>query len=141
LDSFSTSPVLTIGNRLADLAVAGDWLSAQGASLGLDAKTLAAMRLCLEEALANVVTHAYADHDGHAITLILTAAAHEITLCIEDDGLPFDPTSAPEPANNDGIENATIGGRGLTLIRNYAHRLGYTRQDGANCFVMGFKRA
>jgi len=132
---------LSIGNRLADLAAASDWLAAQGESLELHAKTRLAMRLCLEEALANVVTHAYADEGDHRIRLTLSAMADGLSLCIEDDGLPFDPTAAREPAVNDGIEKATIGGRGLRLMRSYATRLSYHRDGNTNCFILGFPRS
>lgn len=133
------APVLTIGNRLADLTLAADWLAAQGAALSLPSATLAAMRLCLEETLANLVAHAYDDGQEHAIRVAITAGNGEVSLGVSDDGRPFDPTTAPEPANNDGIEAATIGGRGLRLIRAYADRLDYARRDGRNHFVMGFR--
>lgn len=131
---------LVIANRLAEIARAADWLAEAAGKLALGSSITLALRLCLEEALANVVTHAFPEGGEHAISLHFEISPVAVTLAIEDGGLPFDPTAAPEPAVNDGIERATIGGRGLTLIRSYADRVDYAWRDGRNRLAMSFNR-
>jgi len=131
---------LTIRSRLAEIARASDWMADGTGPLELDSSIRLAMRLCLEEALANVVTHATSGTDGQAITVTLSIDQDAVHLGIEDSGPAFDPTVAVAPAVNDGIEVATIGGRGLTLIRGFSDRLDYCRQEGRNRFVMTFNR-
>lgn len=131
---------LTIGNHLEDLAAAADWLAAQTAPLTLRPETQLALRLCLEEALANIVTHGFNDQAEHVIALHFAAGPTELSITIEDSGLPFDPVAAGCCADNSCVEQATIGGRGLSLIRSYADRLSYQRQSGRNIFTMGFSR-
>ena len=128
---------ITLHSRLAEIARASDWMADGTGPLELDSSIRLAMRLCLEEALANVVTHAACDE---AITVTLSIDQDAVHLGIEDSGPAFDPTVAPASAVNDGIEAATIGGRGLTLIRGFADQLDYRRQDGRNRFVMSFSR-
>ncbi len=96
-----------------------------------------ALRLCAEEALANVVTHAWAEGD-HRIVLGLAVAADQVELTVEDDGRPFDPVAAPAPAQAATLADAAAGGRGLILIRSYADRLAYRREGGRNRLIMGF---
>lgn len=132
---------LSIESRLAEIGRASDWLIEIAGSLKLDNSIRMALRLCLEEALANVVTHAYPqDGVSRPIGLELSIDDDSVRLMVEDEGPAFDPTCACSTAVNDRLELATIGGRGLTLIRSYASGLGYVREDGRNRFTMRFSR-
>ena len=126
---------------MADLALAGDWLSSR-LPAGLPDDTAFAVRLCVEEALANVVMHAF-DDDGivHPVRLDLAITDAKVAIAIEDAGRPFDPTAGEAPAMASSIEDAAVGGCGLTLIRCYADRLCYDRRDGRNRFTMVFLRS
>jgi len=132
---------LSIESRLAEIGRASDWLAEIAGSSMLDQSIRMALRLCLEEALANVVTHAYPqDGVSRPIGLELTVEDEGVSLVVEDEGPAFDPTCARSAAVNDRLELATIGGRGLTLIRSYASGLGYVREAGRNRFTMNFSR-
>jgi serine/threonine-protein kinase RsbW len=48
-------------------------------------------------------------------------------MIFEDDGLPFDPCSGPDPSLPRTLADAQVGGRGLLLVRRMATTLRYER--------------
>jgi anti-sigma regulatory factor (Ser/Thr protein kinase) len=126
---------------LPEVSRACAWLMDRVAARALPETVGFAIRLCAEEALTNVVTHAFvpgAGGSGHAIDLCFAAEPDVATLTIEDDGIPFDPSTAPAPAPTADLVQVPVGGRGLLLMRGYAGRLTYERRDGRNHLTMVF---
>ena len=107
---------------------AGDWMAAWLAPRAVPSDTVFAMRLCLEEALANIAMHAAAVSVGAA----LAEEPGRLVLSIRDDGPPFDPVTAALP------EGREIGGNGLLLLRRYCDDLAYRREEGRNLLTLGF---
>lgn len=122
---------------MSELARAGDWLSAWAGARDLPADVIFAIRLCLEEVLANILTHAFAGGD-HAILVDIRRDDGEVVLSVHDDGKPFDPLAATAAIPDTSLAEAEIGGHGLILLKGYASRLAYERKGGRNRLVMGF---
>ncbi len=135
----AATAALDLCDTLDDLSRAADWLAERLAGAELSEDTAFALRLCAEEALANVVMHAYDDDGGsHPMTLSLHLDAERAEITLEDFGRPFDPLAGATPQIAETLEDAAIGGRGLSLIRAYAPDLAYVRKDGANQLRMAF---
>jgi anti-sigma regulatory factor (Ser/Thr protein kinase) len=132
---------LVLVDQMEELGRAGTWLAGRLRALALPEETAFSIRLCVDEALANVVMHAF-DDDGtnHPILLRVQVDHKEVVVIIEDRGRPFDPLAGETPALPSTVEDAAIGGRGLRLIRCYAGRLAYARSDGRNLLTMAFAR-
>lgn len=112
------------------------WLDSVAA--GVEPGLLARMHVVLEEAVANAALHGFPDGRRGGIVVRFHRAADHLRLEIEDDGIPFDPSIAaprPRPASLETIEP---GGWGLGLIRRYASRIDYRRQDGRNLLTLTF---
>ena len=76
-----------------------------------------AVRLALEEALANAVRHGHIGDQSRTIEVLAEVSACNIRLEVADEGTGFDPSSVPDPTAD---ENLTIAsGRGLSLIRAF----------------------
>lgn len=91
------------------------------------------LRLVIEELLANLIMHGrFAGTPPPArINVALTPDA--LLLTIDDAAAPFDPRLAPEPAGPPRIEDDTVGGLGLSLVRKMAVIRAYHRlPDGWN---------
>jgi anti-sigma regulatory factor (Ser/Thr protein kinase) len=55
-----------------------------------------------------------------------------VEMTVEDQGVPFDPTTF-EPVTNDGnISDRVPGGLGIVLIRNVMDEVTYRREGGNN---------
>mgnify|MGYP001469787849 CR=1 FL=1 len=76
-----------------------------------------AVRLSLEEAIANAIRHGHAGDVTRAIAISAEVSPKEVELTIADHGPGFDPEAVPDPTAE---ENLTIAsGRGLALMRAF----------------------
>ncbi len=55
-----------------------------------------------------------------------------VALCLEDDGLAFDPLAAPMPDTDAALEDRPIGGLGIYLLREMMDELEYVQVEGRN---------
>ena len=104
---------------------------------GLDARRLHAVQLCLEEVVANLAMHASPEH-GETVSVTVSIEADPLRVMVDDDALPFDTTAMPDPAGFTTLEEAQIGGLGLTLVRSFSATQDYARIAGRNRLTLGF---
>jgi anti-sigma regulatory factor (Ser/Thr protein kinase) len=100
-----------------------------------------AFDFCANEAVANIVGHAFPEGGAHEIALRLFVDARSIALEIEDDGVAYDPLARPEHEPPASLEAAPIGGLGVHLIRRFTDRCGYARRGGSNVLTLVAERA
>jgi anti-sigma regulatory factor (Ser/Thr protein kinase) len=55
-----------------------------------------------------------------------------LTLCVEDDGIPFNPLETKEIELPSNIEGCKIGGIGLHLVKELMEQICYERCEGKN---------
>lgn len=110
-----------------------EWLRNAGKSMDLPESLTWNLDLCANEAVTNIISYAYKDHDRHYIDLRLELTENQVlSLTIQDDGMPFNPFEVPPPVPYDTIENAKIGGLGIHLIRSLMDECDYCRSNGKN---------
>ncbi len=110
-----------------------DWVKACCGADGLADDTAFKMALALEEAVMNVISHAFADlPPPHLIRVRLDITAESLTAEVIDNGHPFDPTAAPSPDLSLPLERRHPGGLGIHLMRTMMDRMQYLRRDGNN---------
>lgn len=93
------------------------------------------LRLCLAEALNNIVEHAYAGAAGKPIFADVAFSDHGYEVLLIDEGKPMPGGSVPNGEFDfeiDDIENLPEGGFGWMLIRNEMDNVAYERRDGCN---------
>ena len=83
--------------------------------------------LAFEEVVTNIMRHGYRDTREHQIEVTLEFSGAGVVMGFEDDGVPFDPAGYQPAAPSGSILDASIGGRGLLLLRSAASRLDYER--------------
>jgi anti-sigma regulatory factor (Ser/Thr protein kinase) len=66
------------------------------------------------------------------IAVELDVADGIVTTTIEDDGRPFDLSEAAEPDVSAPLEERSVGGLGLLLIRRLMDDVTYERRNGRN---------
>jgi anti-sigma regulatory factor (Ser/Thr protein kinase) len=128
---------LQLGADFADMARLAAWVEAEAPALGLGARQLYAIQLCLEEVVANLVMHARpARGDGISIAVRLEDAPLRVT--VEDDAEPFDLTSHAPAIGPASLEAAEPGGLGLGLVTAYTTARDYRSEGGRNRLVLDF---
>jgi anti-sigma regulatory factor (Ser/Thr protein kinase) len=103
----------------------------------LDAANLSAgtrynIELVFEEIVANIVRHGSDPERAVAIHVALEVGGESIVLTFLDDGVPFDPRERTDPIAPKSLEDATVGGLGLMLVRRAATGLEYCRTADQN---------
>ena len=84
--------------------------------------------IIVEELVSNVLRHGGNGRDV-SLTMVLDDVEDGVALDLEDDGAPFDPTSATE---FDGPDPRTGGGIGLAIVRTWGEDISYTRAGERN---------
>jgi serine/threonine-protein kinase RsbW len=119
-----------------------DWAESSALVLGLDPNAAMMARLCIEEAVTNIVLHAYDDDPaGHAIQIESSTQNGRLYFALFDDGRPFDPLSfpdAPEEVELEDVMDAELSGRGIRLMRTFSKKISYKREDGINLLIFTF---
>ncbi len=85
------------------------------------------LRLIVEELLANLIMHGRFEGEPPPARLEVALAPDALLLTIEDAAAPYDPRLAPEPAGPPRLEDDTVGGLGLSLVRRMAEIRAYDR--------------
>src|SRR5262245_27706355 len=83
---------LVLANDAAELGRLAGFVEACARRVVLPDKVSFAIQLCLEEAISNVIRHGAAAGAATWIVATLRRERGEVTLCVEDNGAPFDPT-------------------------------------------------
>jgi anti-sigma regulatory factor (Ser/Thr protein kinase) len=123
---------LVIENRLGELPRVERWLARLCAAWGLSAKTTFVVDLLVNEAVTNVITHGYDDAAEHRLVLALSDVGDSLVIEVVDDGVAFNPLEAPAMVVGSDLEHATVGGRGIHLIKTYSREQHYDCISGAN---------
>ncbi len=88
--------------------------------------------LILEELILNTLTHGRTTGLSD-IEITLESGENSVAITLVDDGAAFDPLNDELPANTDlPLQERSIGGLGLHLVRSMAEDLAYRHADGKN---------
>jgi sigma-B regulation protein RsbU (phosphoserine phosphatase) len=92
--------------------------------------------LVLDDLLSNIISYAWPDGGDHEILLDLTRYGSRLVLTVEDDGIPFNPFSADAPALELSLEERSIGGLGIHLVRESMDEHVYQRRANRNVVIL-----
>ena len=97
--------------------------------------------LAVEELGVNIVNYGYEDDKDHEIRIVISSEDEAITIEVEDDGHAFNPLSdAPAPDLDAEVEDRTVGGLGIHLVRTMMDEVHYQRQQNKNCLTLVKRR-
>ena len=99
-----------------------------GSVSGLPAEDCRAVILAVDEALANIIRHAYRGHFDRRIEVTCQAFADRLEFDLLDQGEPPDPDRlAPLP-----LDDVALSGRGTHIIRSIMDEVSYEQAPGGN---------
>ncbi len=134
----SESLQLMIANELQSVGAANRALKEFLESRHVAPNVVFSAVLAFEEIVTNVIKYSFEDERKHEIQADVRVGPVELVLRVTDDGLEFDPLSAPPPDRKKAYEERPIGGLGVHLVRNLAQRIEYRRVDETNVLTMFF---
>jgi anti-sigma regulatory factor (Ser/Thr protein kinase) len=110
-----------------------DWVERCCGEAGITSDLSFRLALALDEAVANVIGHAFAGQaPPHRIEIELDITDASVVATLIDNGRAFDPSTAPEPDVSLPLEQRDPGGLGILLMRRMVDRVGYRRVGGEN---------
>jgi serine/threonine-protein kinase RsbW len=102
----------------AEIGRVADTVVARMAAAGYPDKDRFAVRLALEEAVANAVKHGHRGDPTKRVRVRYQVRGDRVLLEVEDQGAGFDPRRVPDPLDPENLDKPS--GRGLLLMRSYA---------------------
>ncbi len=123
---------ITLRNHIEELARLQDFVTAYCREHGFASTELS---LVAEEGFVNVVEHGFEDTAEHEIEVSLVLEGGFVTMAIEDDGVAFNPLTAPPFDSTTPLEFRRNGGFGIHLIRNLMDEIEYQRSNGRNRLI------
>jgi len=124
---------LEVDRTMTGVRRVGAWVDELAILLNLSGETEYALRLCLEEAVTNIVNHATPEPgvEFDRVALHMLANSGTLRLTIEDRCGAFNPLDTPLPQPDDPAPEGE-GGLGITLLRRHASEVSWERVGTAN---------
>ena len=92
--------------------------------------------ICLDELFTNIISYGFEDDLEHLISFTIHLDNHELTLTVEDDGIPFNPLEKKDPEIPPDLIDVRIGGLGIHIVRKLMDAISYKRKRNRNKLTM-----
>jgi anti-sigma B factor antagonist len=132
---------LEVERSMQGVRRASAWVDELAILLNLTGEAEYSLRLCLEEAVTNIVNHATPE-PGIArdiVGLNMVADSSKLRLTIVDYCGAFNPLATPLPGPDDPAPEGE-GGLGITLLRRHADEVGWERAGATNRLAITLPR-
>lgn len=103
---------------------------------GIDEQTRYDLKLAVDEACTNIITHGYAGMNPGSIILALDVDALRVVMTITDFGHAFEPAEAPMPDVQAALDDRPMGGFGLFFIYQTMDEARYETTEDGNCLTL-----
>ncbi len=134
---------LEVKGVYSNLAKIGETVEKFSVEAGLDARSVYAMQMAVDEACSNIIGHAYGGEGKGVIKLHFRRINDGVQVVINDTGRPFNPENVPEPNVTAPLAERQEGGLGLFLMRQLMDEVSFDfgggKKGDVNTLVL-FKR-
>jgi anti-sigma regulatory factor (Ser/Thr protein kinase)/CRP-like cAMP-binding protein len=128
---------LRLPARLESLASFLDFTAERCTQAGFSPSRTKEVQLAVEEAVVNIIRHAYPHRSGEIeLRWRPDASPGRAALEIEDAGVPFDLRTSPAPDLKAGLDDRRVGGLGVFFIMNLVDEVDYRRDGDRNILTL-----
>lgn len=124
--------LLDITSDMANLARVAEFVADAALKGKLSQKQTDDVSMAVDEAVTNVMEHAYAGVSDGQISIKMRVDDQEFFVEIRDQGKPFDARQVKEPNVNSPLSERSIGGLGIFFIRKLMDKVEFTRDSTGN---------
>lgn len=135
------SVVVLFKNNIPEISRLGDVLEEFGGNNNLPPSLTNSVNLALDELITNTISYGYADKAEHEIKLYLKVDDNMFIASLEDDGKPFNPLERPEVDTSLSLEEKSIGGLGIHLVKKLMDEVDYKYINNKNVLTIKKKIA
>ena len=108
---------LCVASQLSNLANIAEFVSEAAARAGLDDNQVFEVQMATDEACTNSMEHAYDGREDGEVHVCCYVEDNAFVVRITDFGRPFAPQDVPVPDVTLPLEERSVGGLGLYLMR------------------------
>ncbi|MGD1995826.1 MAG: ATP-binding protein [Anaerolineae bacterium] len=127
----------TFPARFDSLAAISEFVTRAAEDAGLGESAIYAVEMAVDEACSNIIQHAYGDERRGDIECTCRISGNGLTVILHDRGRPFDPEGVPEPDLDAALEDRSVGGLGLFLMRQLMDEVDFEfTPDSGNVLTM-----
>jgi sigma-B regulation protein RsbU (phosphoserine phosphatase) len=134
----SSSRRIIMKNEMSEVSRMRGFFFSVCREYGISDETAKMLNLAIEEWVANVINYAYPKGTrGHVEMTANVSPSRLLTVVIKDHGVPFDPTSYAEVDVDAELDERTIGGLGIHMVRGIMDSMNYERTaNGYNVLTL-----
>jgi serine/threonine-protein kinase RsbW len=114
---------------LSSLAVIREFVADACRRLAAPPDAITDLVQAVDEAATNITLHGYKGFPG-PVEITVTRDRDRLTVTLRDEAPPFDPTSVGPPDLSKPLEERSIGGLGIHLMRSFTDAMIYRRLPG-----------
>jgi len=123
---------LRLDAKLESLVTADKAVSDFAESMSWPDDSTFKVKLVLEEILMNVISYGGDGAHEPSISMHLSQQDDLVSMEISDDGIAYDPLTAPAPDLESELDDRPIGGLGVFLVRELMDSVEYRHENGRN---------
>ena len=123
---------ITRAAELESLPIFRDFIAECCARYDIPREVVFDLKLAVDEACTNIITHGYRGMDPGSIILSFRVEADRILVQITDFGHSFEPAEAPRPDVQAALEDRELGGLGLYFIYQTMSNIDYHASEEGN---------
>jgi len=116
---------ICIDSEFDQIGRARDFVEAIARRIPMSEPEIYDMVLAVDEAVTNVIEHAYGGLRGRTVELLAEYAADHFTIIITHHGASFDPSGHQDPVMKEHLAQRRVGGLGLYLMRQLMDLIEY----------------
>jgi serine/threonine-protein kinase RsbW len=132
-----TGPQICLAAQMESLGKLRQFIEANCRDrLGLDDQIIYDLKLAVDEACTNIITHGYKGMNPGSIILDLELTPAEVIMTITDFGHPFEPVETPMPDVQAGLDDRPMGGFGLYFIYQTMDKVDYKSTEDGNHLIL-----
>lgn len=123
---------LSLSGTIDAVPAASRWARDLAAEFGLSDDDTFRLDLCLSELVTNIASYGTVDGSPPTIEIEFTPDADAVRVRLSDDGIAFDPLQMEHREPVADLADATPGGHGIHLVREFSDAVRYERAGGRN---------
>ena len=127
---------LVLKNQIDQISLLPEFVNEAVKASALAPEMADRLNLALEEAVANVISYAYPEGTAGEVQVDVALTDRALSFTVTDSGQPFDPTAREEVDTDADLENRSVGGLGIHLIRQIMDEVRYERRGGKNVLLL-----
>jgi sigma-B regulation protein RsbU (phosphoserine phosphatase) len=135
-DSSMVREVLNLKSNLDEIQFAIEKFEKFATKHNLEMAFVMKMSIVLDELLANTIKYAFDDAEEHFIHLEFKHFKKKFVMIIEDGGVPFNPFTQEDPDTKLSVEERSIGGLGIHIVKSIMDEFTYDRKIKKNILTL-----